>query len=67
MPFKSQAQAAAMHAAAQGDSSLGIPQAVGKKFVAEGHGQKVGKLPNKVKKSKGGGQYRLTKEGKSRR
>ena len=45
MPFKSKAQAAAMHAAAQGKSSLGIPPSVAKKFVADSHGQKVGKLP----------------------
>lgn len=45
MPFKSQAQAAAMHAAAAGKSTIGIPAKIGKKFVAEGHGQKVGKLP----------------------
>lgn len=61
MPFKSKAQAAAMHAAAQGNSTLDIPASVGKKFVEEGHGQKVGKLPQKVKK-KGGGQFNLKRE-----
>lgn len=45
MPFKSKAQAAAMHAAAAGKSTLGIPKSVAKKFVKEGHGQKLGKLP----------------------
>jgi hypothetical protein len=45
MPFKSKAQAAAMHAAAEGHGNLGIPRKVAKKFVAEGHGQKLGNLP----------------------
>ena len=45
MPFKSKAQAAAMHAAAQGKSTLGIPKKVARKFVTEGHGQKLSKLP----------------------
>lgn len=45
MPFKSKAQAGAMHAAAEGNSTLGIPKAVGKEFVHAGHGQEVGKLP----------------------
>lgn len=34
MPSVSQAQNAAMHAAAEGKSTLGIPQSVGKEFVA---------------------------------
>ncbi|MGP0086075.1 MAG: hypothetical protein ACLP0B_21005 [Steroidobacteraceae bacterium] len=50
MPFKSKAQAAAMHAAAEGHSTLGIPKSVGKKFVEEGHGQKVKRLPKHAKK-----------------
>lgn len=50
MPFKSKAQAAAMHAAAEGHSTLGIPKSVGKEFVSAGHGQKVKKLPKHVKK-----------------
>lgn len=50
MPMKSKAQAAAMHAAAQGNSTIGIPQSVGKKFVSESHGQNVKKLPEHKKK-----------------
>jgi hypothetical protein len=60
MPFKSQAQAAAMHAAEQGNSTLGIPQSVGAKFVKEGHGQPIGKLPEHKKPR----QYHLKKQGK---
>lgn len=47
MPPVSQAQRAAMHAAAQGKSTLGIPKKVGQEFVAADPG---GKLP-KVKKA----------------
>lgn len=65
MPFKSKAQAAAMHAAEQGHSTLGIPKSVGAKFVAEGHGQKLGKLPKH--KPKGGGQFTLRKTGRTHR
>jgi hypothetical protein len=39
---QSQAQRAAMHAAAQGKSTIGIPKSVGKEFV---RGDKGGKLP----------------------
>lgn len=42
MPPKSQAQRAAMHAAAEGKSTIGIPKAVGKEFVKADKG---GKLP----------------------
>lgn len=52
--FASKAQSAAMHAAAEGRSTLGIPESVGKKLVKEGHGQKIGGLPQHVKKAKGG-------------
>jgi len=47
MPMKSKAQAAAMFAAAEGKSTIGIPASVGRKFVAESHGQKLKKLPKK--------------------
>lgn len=50
MPMKSKAQAAAMHAAAAGNSTIGIPAKVGKKFVKESHGQSVYKLPRKAKR-----------------
>lgn len=50
MPMESKAQNAAMHAAAQGKSTLGIPKKVGAKFVAESHGQKTKKLPTHVRK-----------------
>lgn len=52
MPFASQAQSRLMHAVAASDDlakKLGVKQDVAKKFVAEGHGQKVGKLPDHVK------------------
>ena len=52
MPAKSQAQNRAMHAAAEGKSTLGIPKKVGKEFVAETHGKKVSKLPEHVKKAR---------------
>jgi len=45
MPMRSQDQSAAMHAAAAGRSTLGIPRSVGQKFVAESHGQNVKALP----------------------
>lgn len=41
---KSQAQRAAMHAAAQGKSTLGISKKVGREFVK---GDKGGKLPER--------------------
>lgn len=47
MPMKSKAQMGAMHAAAEGKSTLGIPKKVGKEFVAAGKAQK--NLPSRVK------------------
>lgn len=47
MPPVSQAQRAAMRAAASGHSTLGIPESVGKEFSEADPG---GKLPKKVKK-----------------
>lgn len=44
---KSQAQRAAMHAAAEGKSTLGIPKKVGREFVK---GDKGGKLPRRKPK-----------------
>jgi hypothetical protein len=49
MPMKSQAMRGAMRAAAKGKSTIGIPKAIGAKFVKEDKG---GKLPYKVKKEK---------------
>jgi len=70
--MRSKAQNAAMHAAAQGQSNIGIPTGVGQDFVSASHGQDVKALPQKVKaptkgKSKPVSQFRLRKEGKSRR
>lgn len=45
MPVVSKAQNAAMHAAAAGKSTLGIPKSVGADFVAASHGLSVKKLP----------------------
>lgn len=47
MPSVSQAQNRAMHAAAEGSSTLGIPKKVGRDFVKADEGKKVGKLPEK--------------------
>jgi hypothetical protein len=48
MPLKSEAQRKAMHAAAAGKSTLGIPRKVGKEFARSDKG---GKLPaRKAKK-----------------
>lgn len=44
---KSQKQRAAMHAAAEGKSTLGIPKTVGKEFVK---GDPGGKLPKRSKR-----------------
>lgn len=49
--LRSQAQREAMHAAAQGRSTLGIPKKVGAEFS---RGDKPGKLPAKVKPPKKG-------------
>ena len=49
MPMKSQAQRAAMHAAADGKSNVGIPRKVAKKFVAHDTG---GKLPKRARRHK---------------
>ncbi len=55
MPIVSKAQSRAMHAAEEGNSTLGIPQKVGKDFVDASHGMKVRDLPERVKhKAKGG-------------
>ena len=47
MPPVSEAQRKAMHAAASGHSTLGIPKSVGKEFS---EADKGGKLPEKKKK-----------------
>jgi hypothetical protein len=52
MPVVSKNQNAAMHAAAQGQSTLGIPKNVGQKFVAASHGMNVKALPQQVAKKK---------------
>jgi hypothetical protein len=49
MPMRSQAQRGAMYAAAAGNSTLGIPQAVGQEFAESDVG---GKLPAKAPKEK---------------
>jgi len=47
MPSKSQAQNRAMHAAAEGQSTLSIPQKVGQDFVQADQGRKVSNLPKR--------------------
>lgn len=49
MPVVSKAQNAAMHAAAAGHSTLGIPKSVGADFVAATPAGSVKKLPKHVK------------------
>jgi hypothetical protein len=51
-PPVSQAQRGAMHAAAQGNSNIGIPQSVGREFANADPG---GKLPEKKGQDNGGG------------
>lgn len=48
MPVVSQAQNAAMHAAAEGKSTLGIPKSVGQEFTTATRGQSVASLPEHV-------------------
>ncbi len=45
MPSVSRAQQKAMYAAANGDSTLGIPQSVGADFAAADHARGPAKLP----------------------
>ena len=45
MPSVSRAQQKAMHAAANGNSTLGIPQSVGEDFAAADHARGPTKLP----------------------
>ena len=48
MPVLSQAQNAAMHSAAEGRSTLGIPASVGKEFTSDQAPGSVKKLPKRV-------------------
>lgn len=48
MPSVSKAQNAAMHAAAEGKSTIGIPQSVGKEFTDAQTPGSVKKLPEHV-------------------
>lgn len=50
MPVVSQNQRAAMYAAAEGKSTLGIPAKVGREFIAASHGIKG--LPKRAKPAK---------------
>jgi len=52
MPDVSRAQQKAMHAAAAGHSTLGIPQSVGKEFAAADHARGPTKLPMYAPKKK---------------
>lgn len=51
-PFASEDQRKAMYAAAEGNSTIGIPKKVGKEFVEASKGQDTSDLPKKVKKAK---------------
>ena len=50
MPDVSRAQQKAMHAAAAGNSTIGIPQSVGQEFAAADHARGPTKLPARAKK-----------------
>ncbi len=50
MPSVSEAQQRAMHAAAAGNSTIGIPASVGKKFAKADHARGHKKLPRYAKK-----------------
>jgi hypothetical protein len=63
MPMLSRAQNRAMHAAAEGKSTLGIPKSVGQKFVTASHGEKVRDLPERVPKKACGGAVRKMAKG----
>lgn len=52
MPYKSDAQRKAMHAAAAGHSTIGIPQEAAQRFVAHSHGESASNLPEHVAGSK---------------
>ena len=60
MPAKSKDQLKAMAAAAQGNSTLGIPPSVGQDFVAAT--SKGANLPTKVGKKKSGKDYSFQKK-----
>jgi hypothetical protein len=65
MPFSSKAQSRLMHAAANDPAvaeKTGVPPSVAQKFVAEGHGKKQSKLPDKRKTN-----FSLNKEKRGRR
>lgn len=47
---KSKAQNAAMHAAAAGRSTLGIPKKVGQEFAKGAHGKSLKRLPSHVRR-----------------
>ncbi len=51
MPSVSRAQQQAMHAAAAGNSTIGIPQSVGEDFAAADHARGPAKLPARKKQS----------------
>jgi hypothetical protein len=51
-PFASEAQRRAMYAAAEGNSTIGIPKKVGKEYVSASKDQDTSKLPEKVEKGK---------------
>lgn len=51
MPVVSKAENAAMHAAAKGHSTLGIPQSVGQEFTADQPPGSVKQLPEHVGKT----------------
>lgn len=53
MPVVSKAQNAAMHAAAEGKSTLGIPKSVGQEFTADQAPGSVKRLPQHVGSPKG--------------
>jgi hypothetical protein len=64
MPFKSQAQSAAFHAAAEGHSTLGIPKKTAQQFVADSAGEKTSPLPEYVQAQQGAKKKSRTHRGR---
>lgn len=66
MPVVSKAQNAAMHAAAAGKSTIGIPQSVGREFVEASHGEDVKALPQRKRPTRRRSPVETLMIGKSR-
>lgn len=54
MPFASDRQRAAMYSAAEGRSTLGIPQAAARRFIRHSKRSKKGSVLHRAKRKMGG-------------